>query len=276
MAIDTSKKGPNEMSFFEHIEELRWHLLRAAASVLIFTVIVFLLKDFVFQHVILGPTSPDFITYQLFCEYLPQFCFYPQHLQIITRDIQEQFLSHIKVSLWLGFIVSFPYILFEVWRFIRPGLYKKEIIAARGMVFICSVLFLSGVAFGYFIITPIAVTFLSTYSVSPEIANTTTLAALVNSITMFTIPVGLIFETPIVLYFLAKIGLVSSDFLVQYRKHSFVVIIIVAAVITPSPDVFSQMLVAIPLYMLYEVSIIVVKRIDKERAAAEAKEAEGA
>jgi sec-independent protein translocase protein TatC len=245
------------MSFFEHIEELRWHLLRAAASVLIFTVIVFLLKDFVFQHVILGPTSPDFITYQLFCEYLPQFCFYPQHLQIITRDIQEQFLSHIKVSLWLGFIVSFPYILFEVWRFIRPGLYKKEIIAARGMVFICSVLFLSGVAFGYFI-------------------NTTTLAALVNSITMFTIPVGLIFETPIVLYFLAKIGLVSSDFLVQYRKHSFVVIIIVAAVITPSPDVFSQMLVAIPLYMLYEVSIIVVKRIDKERAAAEAKEAEGA
>jgi sec-independent protein translocase protein TatC len=263
------------MSFFEHIEELRWHLLRAAASVLIFTVIVFLLKDFVFQHVILGPTSPDFITYQLFCEYLPQFCFYPQHLQIITRDIQEQFLSHIKVSLWLGFIVSFPYILFEVWRFIRPGLYKKEIIAARGMVFICSLLFLSGVAFGYFIITPIAVTFLSTYSVSPEIANTTTLAALVNSITMFTIPVGLIFETPIVLYFLAKIGLVSSAFLMQYRKHSFVVIIIVAAVITPSPDVFSQMLVAIPLYMLYEVSIIVVKRIDKERAAAEAKEEKG-
>ena len=263
------------MSFFEHIEELRWHLLRAAASVLIFTVIVFLLKDFVFQHVILGPTSPDFITYQLFCKYLPQFCFYPQHLQIITRDIQEQFLSHIKVSLWLGFIVSFPYILFEIWRFIRPGLYKKEIIAARGMVFICSALFLSGVAFGYFIITPIAVTFLSSYSVSPEIANTTTLAALVNSITMFTIPVGLIFETPIVLYFMAKIGLVSSDFLVQYRKHSFVVIIIVAAVITPSPDVFSQMLVAIPLYMLYEVSIIVVKRIDKERAAAEAKEEKG-
>jgi len=275
MAIDTSKKGPNEMSFFEHIEELRWHLLRAAASVLIFTVIVFILKDFVFQHVILGPTSPDFITYQLFCEYLPQFCFYPQHLQIITRDIQEQFLSHIKVSLWLGFIVSFPYILFEIWRFIRPGLYKKEIIAARGMVFICSFLFLSGVAFGYFIITPIAVTFLSSYSVSPEIANTTTLAALVNSITMFTIPVGLIFETPIVLYFLAKIGLVSSDFLIQYRKHSFVVIIIVAAIITPSPDVFSQMLVAIPLYLLYEVSIIVVKRIDKERAAAEAKEEKG-
>ena len=226
------------MSFFEHIEELRWHLLRAALSVLVVTVVVFLMKNFVFQHVILGPTSPDFITYRLFCEYAPQFCFYPEHLQIITRDIQEQFLSHIKVSLWLGFIVAFPYILFEVWRFIRPGLYKKEIVAARGMVFVCSFLFLAGVSFGYFIITPIAVTFLSSYSVSPDIANTTTLAALVNSITMFTIPVGLIFETPVILYFLAKIGLVSSAFLIQYRKHSFFFIIILAAIITPSPDVF--------------------------------------
>ncbi|MDZ4749246.1 MAG: twin-arginine translocase subunit TatC [Saprospiraceae bacterium] len=272
MAKETPKKSANEMSFFEHIEELRWHLLRAALSVLVVTVVVFIMKNFVFQHVILGPTSPDFITYRLFCEYAPQFCFYPEHLQIITRDIQEQFLSHIKVSLWLGFIVAFPYILYEVWRFIRPGLYKKEIKAARGMVFVCSFLFLTGVSFGYFIITPIAVTFLSSYSVSPEIANTTTLAALVNSITMFTLPVGLIFETPVILYFLAKIGLVSSGFLIQYRKHSFVFIIILAAIITPSPDVFSQMLVAIPLYLLYEVSIIVVKRIDKERAASEASE----
>lgn len=269
MAKGEPVKNPNEMSFFEHIEELRWHLMRAAASVLIATVVIFLLKDFVFRQVILGPTSPDFITYQLICKYFPDVCFYPQHLQIITRDIQEQFLSHIKVSMWLGFIVSFPYILFELWRFIRPGLYKKEIKAAKGMVFLCSMLFLSGVAFGYFIITPVAVTFLSSYSVSPEIANTTTLAALVNSITMFTLPVGLIFETPIILYFLAKIGLVSSSFLTQYRRHAVVVIVIVAAVITPSPDVFSQMMVAIPLYLLYEVSIIVVKRIDRERKAQE-------
>lgn len=271
MAIATPKKSPNEMSFFEHIEVLRWHLLRALLSILVITVIVFVLKDFVFQTVILGPTSPDFITYKLFCEYLPQFCFYPQHLQIITRDIQEQFISHITVSLWLGFIVSFPYILWELWRFIKPGLYKKEIKAAKGMVFICSLLFLSGISFGYFIIAPVAITFLSTYSVSPEIANTTTLAALVDSITMFTLPVGLIFETPIILYFLAKIGLISASYLTQYRKHALVVIIIVAAVITPGPDVFSQMLVATPLYLLYEVSIIVVKRIDKEKADAERK-----
>jgi len=257
------------MSFFEHIEVLRWHLLRSVVSILVITVIVFLLKDFVFQTVILGPTSPDFITYRVFCDYLPQFCFYPQHLQIITRDIQEQFISHITVSLWLGFIVSFPYILWELWSFIKPGLYKKEIKAARGMVFICSALFLAGISFGYFIIAPIAITFLSTYSVSPDIANTTTLAALVDSITMFTLPVGLIFETPIILYFLAKIGLISSSFLSQYRKHAIVVIVIVAAVITPGPDVFSQMLVATPLYLLYEISIIVVKRIDKEKKEAE-------
>ena len=138
-------------------------------------------------------------------------------------------------------------------------------------MFICSFLFLSGISFGYFIIAPIAITFLSTYSVSPEIANTTTLAALVDSITMFTLPVGLIFETPIILYFLAKIGIVSSAFLTQYRKHALVVIVIVAAVITPGPDVFSQMLVATPLYLLYEISIVVVKRIDKEKAEAELK-----
>ena len=264
------------MSFFEHIEELRWHLFRAMIAILVITVVVFMMKNFIFQEVILGPTTPDFITYRLFCEYLPQFCFYPQHLQIITRDIQEQFISHIKVSLWLGFIFSFPYILFELWRFIKPGLYRKEIKAARGMVLICSFLFLLGVSFGYFIIAPVAITFLSTYSVSPEIANTTTLNALVNSINMFTLPVGLIFETPVILYFLAKIGLVSSPFLVQYRRHSVLVIVVVAAIITPGPDVFSQMLVAIPLYLLYEVSIIVVKRIDKERKAQEEKDEKNA
>lgn len=273
MAVTKTNKNPNEMSFFEHIEELRWHILRSVAAILIFTVVVFLLKDVVFQQIILGPTRKDFITYELFCRHLPQFCFYPQHLKIITRDIQEQFLSHIKVSLWLGFITAFPYVLYEVWRFIRPGLYKKEIVAARGMVFICSLLFLFGVAFGYFIITPIAVTFLASYSVSPQIENTTTLNALVNSITMFTIPVGLVFETPVVLYFLGKIGLVSGAFLAEYRRHAVVVIVIAAAIITPSPDVLSQMIVAIPLYLLYEISIIVVKRIDREREAEEKKSA---
>ena len=136
-----SHKDANELTFFEHIEELRWHLIRALASVVIVSIIVFASKDFVFQHIILGPTNPDFPTYQFFCKMSPDFCFYPQNLQIITRDIQEQFISHIKVSLWLGFIFAFPYVFYEFWKFIKPGLYKNEIKAARGMVFVCSLLF---------------------------------------------------------------------------------------------------------------------------------------
>jgi sec-independent protein translocase protein TatC len=268
MATQPDKKSPDEMTFFEHLDELRGHLFRAALSVLVVAIAVFLSKELVFQHIILGPTQPDFITYQLFCRYLPDFCFYPENLQIITRDIQEQFISHIKVSLWLGIIFAFPYVFYEFWRFIKPGLYKNEIKAARGMVFICSLLFLMGASFGYFIISPIAITFLSSYSVSPDIANTTTLAALVNNMTMFTLPVGLIFELPVIMYFLAKIGLVTGQFLATYRRHAIVVIIVVAAVITP-PDAISQMMVAIPLLALYEVSIVVTKRIDRERARAE-------
>lgn len=263
------KKDANELTFFEHIEVLRWHIIRALISVVVVSVIVFISKKIVFQYIILGPTSPDFPTYKFFCKLSPDFCFYPTNLQIITRDIQEQFMSHIKVSLWLGFIVSFPYIFYEFWKFIKPGLYKNEIKAARGMVFICSFLFLSGVSFGYFLVAPVAITFLSAYSVSPEVANTTTLAALVNSMTMFTIPTGLIFEMPVVMYFLAKIGIVSSAFLAQYRKHAIVIITIVAAVITPSPDVFTMLMVGIPLYALYELSIVVTKRIDRERAEKE-------
>lgn len=270
MAI--TKKDANELTFFEHIEVLRWHIIRALISVVVVSIAVFASKKIVFQYIILGPTSPDFPTYKFFCKLSPDFCFYPENLQIITRDIQEQFLSHIKVSLWLGFIVAFPYIFYEFWKFVKPGLYKNEIKAARGMVFMCSILFLSGVSFGYFLVAPVAITFLSSYSVSPEVANTTTLAALVNSLTMFTIPTGLIFEMPIVMYFLAKIGLVNSNFLAKYRKHSVVIITIVAAVITPSPDVFTMLMVGIPLYALYEISIVVTRRIDKERAEKEAAE----
>ncbi len=173
-----------------------------------------------------------------------------------------------KVSAWLGLIVAFPYVFWEFWRFTKPGLYAKERKAARGIVLICSLLFLFGVLFGYFIISPFAITFLSSYSVSDKIANTTTLSTLVNAMTMFTIPTGLVFELPIVIYFLAKIGLVSAAFLKQYRRHSIVVCLLLAAIITP-PDVISQFLVGIPLYGLYEAGIIIARRVEKQKKAAE-------
>ncbi|HZV68217.1 MAG TPA: twin-arginine translocase subunit TatC [Saprospiraceae bacterium] len=260
-------KNPNEMSFFEHIEVLRWHLFRSALAVVIISIGMFSAKTFIFQYVILGPLSPGFPTYRFFCSFGPSFCFFPAKLNIITRDIQEQFMCHIKVSLWLGFIVSFPYIFYEFWKFIKPGLYKKEIKAARGMVFICSFLFLFGVAFGYFLISPVAVTFLASYSVSPDVVNTTTLDSFVDNMTMFTLPMGLIFELPVVIYFLAKIGIVSSPMLAQYRRHAVVVITILSAIITPTTDIFTMTLVGLPLYALYEISIIVTKKVDQERAA---------
>jgi len=271
MAKNSSDKSANEMSFFEHLEALRWHILRSCVAIILIAVGVSLAKDFVFQTMILGPCSPDFITYRLFCEWLPKFCFQPGHLQIITRDIQEQFMSHVQVSMSLGLIIAFPYVFYEFWKFIKPGLYKNEIRAARGMVLICSLLFLTGVLFGFFIVAPIAITFLSTYSVSTMVSNTTTLGALVDSMTMFTLPMGLVFELPVIMYFLAKIGIVSYDFLSKYRRHAIVVIVIIAAVITP-PDAITMMMVGIPLYILFEVSMIVVKRIDKEKKRKEEKE----
>ncbi len=264
MATQQAGKDANEMSFFEHLEALRWHILRSCLAILIVSVGVFLAKDFVFRQVILGPCSPDFLTYRLFCEWLPSMCFYPGELQIITRDIQEQFMSHVQVSMSLGLIIAFPYVFWEFWRFIRPGLYKNEIKAARGIVVICSLLFLTGVLFGFYIVAPIAITFLSTYTVSDQVSNTTTLSALVNSMTMFTLPMGLVFELPVIMFFLAKIGLITYEFLSRYRRHAIVIIAIVAAVITP-PDAITMMMVGIPLYILFEASMIVVRRIDKEK-----------
>lgn len=260
----TPHKEADEMSFLEHLEALRWHIIRSVAAIFIVGIAVFAAKNFVFDTVILGPVDRDFPTYGWFCSLGESLCFYPSDLQIITRDISEQFMVHIRVSIWLGLIVAFPYVFWEFWRFIRPGLYDKEKKAARGVVFICSALFLTGVLFGYYIISPFAITFLAAYSVSDKVENTTTLSTLVNSMTMFTIPTGLVFELPVVVFFLAKIGLVSSEFLKTYRRHAIVVILIVAAVITP-PDVISQLLVTFPLYLLYEVGIVIAKRVEKKR-----------
>ncbi len=256
-------KHPDEMTFLEHLEALRWHIIRALVAIVVVGIGVFLAKHTVFDKIILGPVDPSFPTYRWFCSMGERFCFYPKDLVIITRDISEQFLSHIKVSIWLGLIVAFPYVFWEFWRFIKPGLYDKERRAARGVVGICSSLFLTGVLFGYFVISPFAITFLSGYSVSDKIENTTTLSTLVNSMTMFTIPTGLVFELPIVMFFLAKVGLISASYLRRYRRHALIIILLVASIITP-PDVITQFLIGIPLYMLFEISILVVQRVEKK------------
>ncbi len=245
-----------EMSFIEHLEELRWHLIRAISSILVVAVTVFTFDKWVFKNIILAPKEADFPLYRWLN-------FVPPEFQLETRVLGEQFIVSLKVSIILGIIFAFPFILWEIWRFIKPGLYENERKAARGFVVVCSLLFALGVSFGYFIISPFAISFLAGYDVGAVSAPT--LDSFVNYMTMFTLPTGMIFELPIVAIFLKRIGLIDQAFMRTYRKHAFVVFLVFAAIITP-PDVVTQFLIAIPLYVLYEISIRVVGRVEKREA----------
>lgn len=267
------------MSFFDHISELRVHILRSALAIAVIGVVCFLNKDFVFNKVIFGPRHADFITYKLLCDFShwsgagEVMCFTPPVFNLITRQLGEVLMQHLYVSFWLGVILAFPFIFWEFWKFVRPGLLDSERRAVRGVVGICTALFLLGVSFGYFVIAPFSISFLAGYTLE-GLEVSPTLDSYVTYMTMFTLPTGLIFEMPILAYFLAKIGLIGPAFLRNNRRQAIVVILIVAAIITP-PDVVSQTLVTIPLYGLYEASIIVVARVqrqrEKEMAMAESK-----
>jgi sec-independent protein translocase protein TatC len=252
-----------EMTFLDHLDHLRMHLFRSVIAILIFAVAVFLAKDFVFQTVLFGPRRPDFITYRVLCAIADALCLQPPAFELMTRDLGEQFVVHIKSSFWIGLVLAFPYVFWEFWRFIRPALYAKEQKAARGLVFICSFLFSVGVLFGYFILAPFAITFLGGYSVGA--INAPTLASYIDYMTMFTIPIGLVFELPVVAWFLSKIGLLTPDFMRTYRRHAVVAVFILGAAITP-PDVTSQLIVSIPLLLLYEVSIWISAKVEREQA----------
>jgi sec-independent protein translocase protein TatC len=258
-----AEKVQKEMSFLDHLEELRWHIIRSIAAIFIIGIGIFLMKTFVFEHIIFAPKKASFATYQFFCSISEVTCFKPPEFDLIVRQLGEQFFVHIKVSLWLGLIIAFPYVFWEIWRFIKPGLYDKEQKAAKGIVFYCSLLFILGVLFGYYVIAPFAITFLAGYQVGETAINSPTLSSYVNYLTMFTVPTGLIFELPIVVYFLARVGLISPEFMKQYRKHAIIIILILAAVITP-PDVLTQFLIGIPLFILYEISIIICRRVVKK------------
>ena len=264
--VDSYKMtASKEMSFLDHLEELRWHVIRAAASIFVFGIAAFLAKDFVFKTIVFGPKYADFITYKVICNLSNSagmgdaLCFFPPEFSFITPIFGELFIQHIKVSVMIGVIASFPYIFWEIWRFIKPGLYAKEQNAARGMVTICSGLFLTGVLFGYYIISPFAITFLAGYEIEGVVA-TPALSSYINYMTMFTLPVGIVFELPIAVFFLSKICLVTPEFMKSYRRHAVILILILAAVITP-PDVVTQVLVGMPLYVLYEISIVISRRV---------------
>jgi sec-independent protein translocase protein TatC len=254
----------NEMGFFDHLEELRWHIVRSLMAIITFGAVFFIAKSFTFDTIIFGPKKPEFITYRIICSISEAICFRPPQLDLITRELGEQFFTHIKVSFWMGIIIAFPYIFWEFWKFVSPGLYEREKKAARGIVFVCSMLFGAGVMFGYFIIAPFAVTWLGSYSVGSEAINAPTLASYVNYLTMFTIPTGVMFELPLLAYFLGKIGVLTSTYMAQFRRHAIVLIFLVAAILTP-PDVITQIIISIPIIFLYELSIHVLRKIEKNK-----------
>ncbi|NNF01096.1 MAG: twin-arginine translocase subunit TatC [Bacteroidia bacterium] len=262
---------PNtEMSFLDHLEALRWHLVRAIAAILVVAIAAFVNKNIVFDKIIFAPKYGDFLSYRALCKLSEllhiDFCIEDISFELININISGQFTIHIMVSAIAGIVLAFPYILWEFWSFIKPALKPGELKYTRGVVFFSSLLFALGVLFGYYVITPLSVNFLGGYQVSENVANQIDLSSYIYTVSVLTLASGLVFELPIVIYFLSKVGLVNPTFLKVYRKHAIVLILILAAIITPSPDIISQVIVAIPLFFLYQISIYVSAVVTRRRA----------
>ncbi len=262
-------KPKNEMSFLDHLEELRWHLVRSFISIFIFAILAFIFKEFVFDQVILAPSTPEFLTNRFLCNLsetlqMPALCINQTRLTLQNINMSGQFTTHIWVSFIAGVIVAFPYIFWEFWSFMKPALYPNEVKHSRGALFFSSILFIIGVSFSYYIICPLSVHFLGNYHVSDQVENIVNLGSYISTITSIVLAGGIIFELPIVIFFLAKVGLVTSDFLKKYRRHALVVALLLAAIITP-PDIVSQILVCLPLIVLYEAGIIIAKKMERKR-----------
>ena len=269
-----SGEEKTEMTFLEHLEELRWHLVRSIIAVTITTALAFIFREFIFDSVILAPRNADFITNAFFCGLAKQWnldalCINQKPFQLINITMAGQFNTHMKVSFILGLILAFPYIFYEFWKFVAPALYPKERKVARGTVFATAFLFLLGVIFGYYILIPLSIHFLNTYEISSQIINQINVMSYISTVSMLALASGAVFELPMLIFFLTKIGLVTPTFLRKYRRHAIIIILILAAIITP-PDVFSQTLVFIPLYLLYEVSIFISVAVYRKKQEAKA------
>lgn len=266
-----SKKDPNAMSFLDHLEELRWHIVRSGIAVLVGAVVAFIFVDVLFDGIILAPLHADFYSYLKICE-LSQlaggssFCFDEMNIPIQSTKYTGLFMMHMNASIVAGIIIAFPYIVYELWRFIKPGLHERERKNGSIIIFFTAFLFLFGVLFGYYVLSPLSVQFFGTYQLSDMIEYRPELSSYVSLITMMTLATGLLFELPVMVYFFSSIGLLTPEWMRKYRRHAIVVVLIFAAIITP-PDVLSQVLVAIPVMGLYQISIAVSARVQKRRKA---------
>lgn len=259
-----AKKNLGEMSFLDHLEELRWLLVRSTTAVVIMACVTYFISDYLFDTIIFGPTRPTFFTYRYFCElshqlgFAESICITEMPFIIQNTEMEGQVNIFVWMCILAGFILSFPYILWEVWKFIGPALYEKEKKGAKVFIFSSSLLFFMGVIFGYFVVIPMSVNFVATFTVSDVVKNQFTLDSYIGMVKTSILASGLFFELPIIIYFLTKLDLVTPEFLRKYWKYAVVIILIVAAIVTP-PDVVSQTIVAIPMLLIYEVSILISK-----------------
>jgi sec-independent protein translocase protein TatC len=266
-------KSDREMSFLEHLEELRWHIIRSVLAVVILAIVSFIFKEIIFNKIILAPKNPDFFTNRMFCKFgwfllnSDILCINTKPFQLISIKMSGQLTTHVAVSLVSGVILAAPIVLFEFWRFFSPALYSTEKRYAKGAVLWSSLLFFTGVVFGYFMIVPLSIHFLGSYQISEQVVNQIYVRSYIGTLTSIVLASGLIFELPLLTFVLTKIGVITPHFLIKYRKHSIVVIFILAAIITP-PDIFSQVLVSIPLLLLFEVGIIISKQVYKKKQKA--------
>ena len=276
MPLDQEPNEEKEMSFLDHLEELRWHLIRSLIAVVVFTIIAFVSARWVFENVVFAPARPDFPTFKALCKLgdalgYEGLCITDIPFKVQSRNMTGQFTMHIMASFIIGIMIAFPYVCWEVWRFVKPGLQIKERKYSRGAVAAVSLLFFSGVMFGFYVIAPWMVYFLANYSISDMVVNEFDITSYVSTVVLLVFGSGLLFQLPVVIYFLTKVGIVTPEFLRKYRKHSIIVILIVAAIVTP-PDPMSQMIISIPLYLLFEISILISAGVARRQRKEEAEE----
>ena len=268
-----------EMSFLDHLEELRWHIIRSIMAIMILMIVSFFFTQWIFSNIIFAPTNVDFITFKWLCKLgeltgaTDTLCAKPFPFKIQSRYMTGQFTMQVLSAFVIGFIVAFPYVFWEIWRFVRPGLKRNERKGSSGAVMAVSFLFLLGISFGYFILCPMMTWFFSSYSISSVIVNEFDITSYVSTFVALVFGSGLLFQLPVVVYFMTKIGLLTPKFMRTYRRHAIIVILIIGAIVTP-PDPLSQVLISLPLFLLYEISIFISAYVVRQKRKEEELEAQ--